>query len=81
MFGELGVEGGIDLFDVEFVLHPANDGLGREVGVGDDGVAFSRGLETHRPVAAGAILTVCGGNGIVSGVYNFVSGVTLEIGD
>ena len=70
---------GFNLLFTELVLHPADNDLRREVGVGDD-VVF-RSFKADAAVSTSRVGAVVGIYGVVDRKHNRVSGVTLKLGD
>ena len=61
-------------------MHPTDDDLGGEVGVGDD-VIRVRLFQANGAICASGVGAVVGIYGVVGGVDDAVSGVTLKLGD
>lgn len=61
-------------------MHPTDDNLGSEVDVGDD-VIRVRLFQADGAICASGVGAVVGIYGVVGGVDDAVSGVTLKLGD
>ena len=79
LFIQLGLKCGLDGGYVQLGLHPADEQLRGQVGVGDD-VAF-RLLQADAAIGGAGIGAVVGGQGPVDHDHNSVSGGAVEVGD
>ena len=61
-------------------MHPTDDNLGGEVGVGDD-VIRVRLFQANGTVSGSGVGAVVGIYGVVGGVDDAVSGMTLKLSD